>query len=430
MWAFIYIKSLKSYFNINSDDITDYKYEKIGHQSYKFSKRVFLCKLNNQKYYCQILVVADTEEEVDEYVTKKRPVLPTLNVSDIPTIDNDDSEDDQDSQDNDDSEDDQDDNEEDEIANELADAKLQRKQDKLIKNQASAKTMTDIVQIYQKTLQQPNKPSCSGLVSSKGTSSNGKSPLEYSSSDKNKESSDEDDDSINDEEAITASNAIKVGRKIPLQENTESNQFPTNHNDGHQTFVTDKDLQNALAEEKKKRVRAEKAAKFLNDKLTQQKRKSAEHQQEQDAEQAELAVKKLKRSINAYPTIKNLNSDITANKAGVENAYEQKEASLFCIGMMYATWGYRALAERCVKKTIKTRHLQLLSPRKKSAVKKHFDHMLAFYHRDSSIISYYKGRFNNYANRAINGAKKHMDVVNKYPELDTENDPDQETIFL
>ncbi|CAB0037467.1 unnamed protein product [Trichogramma brassicae] len=83
-------------------------------------------------------VVADTEEEVDEYVTQKRPVLPTLNLSDIPTIDNDDSEDDQDSQDNDDSEDDQDsqdnddseeknDDEEDEIANELADAKLKRK---------------------------------------------------------------------------------------------------------------------------------------------------------------------------------------------------------------------------------------------------------------------------------------------------------------
>ncbi|KAL7290648.1 hypothetical protein TKK_0015409 [Trichogramma kaykai] len=420
MWAFIYIKSLKCYFNIDSDDITDYEYEKIGHQSYKFSKRVFLCKINNQKYYCQILVVADTEKEVDEYVKQKRPVLPILNLSDIPTIDNDDSEDDQDSQDNDDSEDDQDsqdnddseeknDDEEDEIANELADAKLKRKQDKLIKNQASAKTMTDIVQLYQKTLQQPNKPSCSGLVSSKGTSSNGKSPLEYSSSDKNKESSDEDDDSTKDEETITASNAIKVGRKIPLQENTESNQFPTNHNDGHQPFVTDKDLQNALAEEKKRELELKKL---------------------QNAEQAELAVKKLKRSINAYPTIKNLNSDITANKAGVENAYEQKEASLFCIGMMYATWGYRALAERCVKKTIKTRHLQLLSPRKKSAVKKHFDHMLAFYHRDSSIISYYKGRFNNYANRAINGAKKHMDVVNKYPELDTENNPDQETIFL
>ncbi|OXU16230.1 hypothetical protein TSAR_002516 [Trichomalopsis sarcophagae] len=107
-----------------------------------------------------------------------------------------------------------------------------------------------------------------------------------------------------------------------------------------------------------------------NEKL---KTNNKEEEHEKEANEAEVAVKEKQREIKGFPNIITTHNRIQIKKSAIEEAYSHKEPSKFYINMIH-----------------------------------------------------YLGLANNYARRAINGAKSHVKMVEEYPELhsETEEDPD------
>lgn len=123
-----------------------------------------------------------------------------------------------------------------------------------------------------------------------------------------------------------------------------------------------------------------------------------------------------------FPKCLKTDRGVTAKSEAVETAYSQTEPSKFYAHMCYAVWGHKALSERCVKKTKRTRDLKILTPKKKKVVRKHFEHFLQHYDYPEPLYNLYMRSMNVFAHRAITNAKKHMRLVEKYPELDSDNE--------
>ncbi|OXU21260.1 hypothetical protein TSAR_016306 [Trichomalopsis sarcophagae] len=169
------------------------------------------------------------------------------------------------------------------------------------------------------------------------------------------------------------------------------------------------------------------AAKEQNEKL---KTNNKEKEHEKEANEAEVAAKEKQREIKVFPNIITTHSRIQIKKSAIKEAYSHKEPSKFYINMMYAAWGRHQLSQRCVKKNKKTKDLKKLSPKKKRAVREHFEHFLTHYQYPNVMYSHYLGLANNYARRAINGAKSHVKMIEEYPELHSENEEDPDMTEL
>ena len=111
--------------------------------------------------------------------------------------------------------------------------------------------------------------------------------------------------------------------------------------------------------------------------------------------------------------------------------------------MCYATWGHATLANRCVKITrhIKKsekkvtkndnnvhKDIKKLTPKKKRAIRAHFIHFLNYYKFPEKLYNMHMSKINNYCHRAIDGARKHMQILEELSDLsdfDNELDPSE-----
>ncbi|XP_031779823.1 uncharacterized protein LOC116416253 [Nasonia vitripennis] len=417
LYAYVYVKAKTKYYTLEESDIVNFSYENLGNQSVEFSSKPFKCYLNDseKQEVCQILIVAQNAKDLKNYLSKQRVKVPNLNKSDLEKTPN--------------------------LTPAAEKHKAQKNKKVVAKKRkiASEKTNSEIIRAYSNASVRTTGLPTTSTPKSFLSISPPKSPPNENQSDGTFTDSDIDPLAGDDEQAGNRSDSPpfqNIDDDDGMSDNGEEEET-TNRNeengasgesDNSLLERTKKEFEKKLAEEKKKNTILVRSNRLFQEKLLQLNKKACKTAQtgaKADKESEKQPTKKRE----GFPTPINTGSGIMARAEAVDNAYSKDEPSKFYINLCYATWGYKDLSERCIKKSKKTLDKKVLTPKKKRTVNQHFTHYLEHYNYSDYLSKVYTSKANIYAHRAIVNAKAHMKLIEQYPELG-ENNEDANTEMI
>lgn len=122
-----------------------------------------------------------------------------------------------------------------------------------------------------------------------------------------------------------------------------------------------------------------------------------------------------------------VHSAVRVKKEALDNVYLQKQSSLITIRLANAVWGYKYLAQACVRHQKNTRDKNPLQKRGKRAIKKQLEYILTTrgfpFHYIQDELSF----TNKYFHHAIRSAKR---KCNNYDDVEEDPDSDESDVEL